>query len=88
MENQVKGIVIASAVAALLLACGSAQQPGAPPTAAQLAGKVKCTGINECRAKGVCAQAEHSCSGMNECRGKGVALVSADECSTRGGTKL
>ncbi len=89
MENQTRGIVIASAVAALFLACGgAARQPGAPPTAAEMAGKVKCTGINECRSKGVCAQADHSCSGMNECRGKGVALVKADDCTSRGGTQL
>jgi hypothetical protein len=88
MQNVTKGVLIASAVAALVAACGGKNATSAPPTAAEMAGKVKCTGINECRTKGVCAQADHACGGKNECRGKGVTLVTSDACSERGGKVL
>jgi hypothetical protein len=88
MDNTTKGALIASAVAALLVACGGATQTGAAPTAADPAGKVKCTGINECRGKGVCAQADHQCGGKNACKGQGVTLLTADACAAQGGKTL
>lgn len=84
-----RGVLLASAVAALFVACGGANATNdRAPTAAEMAGKVKCTGINECRGKGVCAQATHKCGGKNECRGQGITLCTANECETRGGAKL
>ncbi len=91
MEKAAKGTLIASAVAALLVACGGSNATGtsaSAPSAADMAGKVKCTGVNECRAKGVCAQADHKCGAQNECRGKGITLASADDCTAKGGTAL
>jgi hypothetical protein len=71
-----------------LVACGGANATSAPPTAAEMAGKVKCTGINACRGKGVCAQADHACGGKNACKGQGVALVTANDCDAKGGKSL
>lgn len=88
MNDICKGTLIASAVAALLVACGGANATGAAPTAAEMSGKIKCTGINECRGKGVCAQADHACSGKNTCRGQGVTLCTADACTDKGGKAL
>jgi hypothetical protein len=88
MNSTTKGALIASAVGALLVACGGATPAPAAPTAAEMVGKVKCTGVNECRAKGVCAQADHACSGKNACKGQGVTLLTADDCTTKGGKTI
>jgi hypothetical protein len=88
MNSKSRGALIATAVGALLAACGGASATSAPPTAAEMVGKVKCTGINECRGKGVCAQADHACGGKNACKGQGVALVTADDCGAKGGKSL
>jgi hypothetical protein len=90
MDKTTNGVLIASAVAALLVACGGSHGAGAssPPTAAEMAGKVKCTGINECRAKGVCAQSDHKCGGKNTCKGQGITLSTADDCASKGGKVL
>lgn len=88
MNDITRGTLIASAMAALLAACGGATATGATPTTAEMTGKVKCTGINECRGKGVCAQADHACGGKNACRGQGVTLLTADSCTDKGGKAL
>jgi hypothetical protein len=88
MNSESKGVLIASAMAAIVSACGGEGALAKPPSAAEMAGKVKCTGINECRAKGVCAQADHACGGKNACKGQGVTLVPADVCIARGGTAI
>jgi hypothetical protein len=88
MDSEAKAVLIASAVAALLAACGAENATSKPPSAADMAGKVKCTGINECRTKGVCAQADHACGGKNACKGQGVTLVPADVCVAKGGTSI
>jgi hypothetical protein len=91
MNSNMKGILIASAVAGLV-GCGNPPAaPAAPdvkaPTGATET-KVKCIGLNECKAKGACAQAGHACGGKNECKGKGVTLVPTEaECTAKGGKK-
>jgi hypothetical protein len=88
MKSEGKGVLIASAVAALVAACGGESAMSKPPTAAEMTGKVKCTGINECRGKGVCAQADHACGGKNACKGQGVTLLPPDDCSAKGGKAI
>jgi hypothetical protein len=88
MNGEARGVLIASAVAALLAACGGENAVTKPPSAAETAGKVKCTGINECRGKGVCAQADHACGGKNACKGQGVTLLPPDDCSAKGGKSI
>jgi hypothetical protein len=88
MDSEAKGVLIASAMAALLAACGGESAMSKPPSAADMAGRVKCTGINECRAKGACAQTDHACGGKNACKGQGVTLVPAEVCSAKGGTAI
>ncbi len=87
MDLKIKGLLIAGAVATLA-GCGGAA-PAAPgatvPTGATEA-KVKCIGVNECKSKGACAQADHACGGKNECKGKGVTLLPTEtECTAKGG---
>ena len=61
----VKGAIVASAVAGLFAAATPAV------VHAKDAGKVKCSGINDCKGKGACKSATSSCKGMNDCKGKG-----------------
>ena len=76
----IKGALVASAVAGLFAA--------AMPAVAHAkdAGKVRCSGINECKGKGGCKSATSSCKGMNECKGKGVIESSAKDCTAKKGT--
>ena len=93
MNFSVKGVLIASAVAGLV-GCGGGDKtaPGAASpatTGGATAGTVKCTGVNECKAKGACGQADHACAGKNECKGKGITLVGTpDDCTGKGGKTL
>ena len=89
MNVSVKGMLIASAVAGLV-ACGGADKTAASPGAAMPSaagtGAVKCTGMNECKGKGSCGQADHACAGKNECKGKGIMTVpTAEDCTGKGG---
>ncbi len=90
MNVSVKGMLIASAVAGLV-ACGGADKTAASPGAAAMpsapgTGTVKCMGMNECKGKGSCGQADHACAGKNECKGKGVTVVGTPEdCTGKGG---
>ena len=76
----VKGALVASAVAGLF----AAAVPGV--VSAKETAKVKCAGINSCKAKGECASATSSCKGMNDCKGKGWIEASAKECKAKKGT--
>ena len=73
----VKGAIVASAVAGLFAAATPAV------VHAKDAGKVKCSGINDCKGKGACKSATSSCKGMNDCKGKGWVESSAKECRPR-----
>ena len=71
-----KGILIASAAAALFLA-------GAVPVrAAEKAGSddVRCMGANACKGQGACASAHNDCKGKNGCKGQGMTKMSAADC--------
>ena len=61
----VKGAIVASAVAGLFAT--------AMPAIAHAkdSGKVKCSGINDCKGKSACKSATNSCKGQNDCKGKG-----------------
>ncbi len=82
MNNIGAGLVIASAVAALVLS-GTVEARASDKTE----GAVQCAGINECKGHGSCAGAENACKAQNECKGKGwVEKSSAEDCKTAGGT--
>ena len=76
----VKGAIVASAVAGLFAT--------AMPAIAHAkdTGKVKCSGIKDCKGKGACKSATSSCKGMNDCKGKGWVETSAKECKTKKGS--
>jgi hypothetical protein len=76
-----RGVLIASAAAALVLA-GNVVARATDKTGTE----VHCAGINECKGKGSCAGAENTCKGKNGCKGKGfVDVSSAEECVKKGG---
>lgn len=82
MNTREKGVLIASAAAALLLS-GSVVAHATDKAGSD----VHCAGINECKGKGSCAGADNACKAKNSCKGKGfVDVSSAEECSKKGGT--
>ena len=81
----------AGAAVAGIVGCGggNAASGGATPPSGATEAKTKCVGVNECKAKGACAQADHACGGKNECKGKGITLMtSPEECTAKSGTTL
>jgi len=81
MHTVGRGVLIASAAAALVLA-GNVVARATDKTASE----VHCAGINACKGKGSCAGADNACKAKNECKGKGyVDVGSADECTKAGG---
>jgi hypothetical protein len=82
MNNQLRGVMVAAAVAGLFLTgtAIAAEQSGGEA-------KVKCAGVNECKGKGACGGADHDCAGKNGCKGKGWILMSAADCKAKGGTE-
>jgi len=87
MKN-VKGTMIASAVASLFAFSAYAADAKAAPAkdAKAAAADVKCTGVNECKGKGACAGASNACAGKNECKGKGVTKMTEADCKAKNGT--
>ncbi len=88
MNEPIKGALIASLVAGLA-ACSSSPppEPTAPAGgAAAAAAQTKCTGINECGAKGACKGADHDCAAKNKCKGQGITMTATpEECTGKGG---
>lgn len=83
MNKQVKGALIATAVAGLFFA-GHAMAAEGGASGSEPA-KVKCMGGNDCKGKGACGTSEHSCAGENSCKGKGWIMTSEADCKAKGG---
>jgi hypothetical protein len=84
MNGVGRGVLIASAAAALLLGGNVVAR-----ATDKAGGEVHCAGINECKGKGSCAGAENACKAQNACKGKGyVDVSSAEECIKKGGKIL
>jgi hypothetical protein len=83
MTKRNKGLMIASAAAALFLA-GAVEARAESHTEA--GGEVYCKGINSCKGQSVCATDKHSCAGQNSCKGAGVIKSTDKECADKGGT--
>jgi hypothetical protein len=81
MTQTTKGLMIASAAAALFLsgAVGARAEDKAGGD------QVMCSGINACKGQGSCAGGGHSCAGQNSCKGKGNVKTSAADCKAKGG---
>jgi uncharacterized membrane protein len=79
-----KGVVIASAVAALFASAAFAGDKEMPKKDAK-AGDVKCEGTNSCKGTGSCGGADHSCAGQNSCKGKGWTMMGEKDCKAKGG---
>lgn len=82
MSNQLSGVALAAAAAALF-AAGAFM---APVAQAADGATVHCTGINSCKGTAECKTAKNECKGMNSCKGQGwVSKASAKECADAGG---
>jgi hypothetical protein len=79
-----KGMLIASAAAALVMAGAVAVRADHHDKAG--GDMVNCAGVNACKGQGSCAgPSGNSCAGKNECKGKGVMEMSAADCAKKGG---
>ncbi len=77
----------AIAVAAVSLALMAQATPAS--AAMGKPGKVKCLGINSCKAKSDCMTPKNSCKAMNECKGQGWLFQDSEaECTKEGGKVL
>lgn len=74
-----KGLVLATATAALLTS-GFAATAATADTA-----KVKCMGANECKGHGGCKSTNNACKGQNMCKGKGWIMEKSDEACIKAG---
>jgi uncharacterized membrane protein len=89
MKKSTKGMVIASAVAALFASQAFGGDKAAPKKdTKQTADKVRCGGINECKGKGECGGANGACAGTNECKGQGWFFSTEKDCKAKGGKVL
>jgi len=80
------GAALAVAAISLALAAQVTSATAAPP--AKVA-KVKCFGVNSCKAKSECMTPKNSCKGMNECKGQGWLFTDSDKvCQQQGGKVL
>ena len=86
MKKTTKGLILLSAVASLS-AFAADPKPAKGKEVKEVA-QVSCEGVNECKAKGACGNANHDCAGQNECKGKGWISLTAAECKTKGGKVL
>ena len=77
-----RGVLIASAAAALFLA-GAANARAEEKMGGN---QVRCAGINACKGQGSCAGAHNECKGKNACKGQGISMASAEDCKAKGGT--
>jgi len=72
-----RGVLVASAAAALFLA-GVAGRAHAEGPGAEA--KVKCEGVNSCKGHGECKSARNACKGKNGCAGEGFVMMTQAEC--------
>jgi uncharacterized membrane protein len=81
MTTKTKGMLMASAAAALFLSGAVTAR------AEEKAGgdQVVCSGINACKGQGSCAGGGHSCAGQNACKGQGNMKTTAADCKAKGG---
>jgi hypothetical protein len=79
MNKGSKGVILASAVAALFIAsAGMAQDSGSASSSASQGASVKCVGANSCKGQSSCKSAQNSCKGF-------VMTSSQDQCTQQGG---
>ena len=73
-----KNVAIAAAVAGLFaLGAGHAYAAEGEATG----DKVKCEGVNSCKAHGSCKSAKNECAGKNGCKGQSFSMLTPEECA-------
>lgn len=88
MNKSIKGLVVASAVASMFSLTALAGDKAAKKDT-KVSAKVRCEGVNECKAKGECGGANgNACAGTNECKGKGWIQIAEKDCKAKGGKVL
>lgn len=78
--NQVSGVSIALAAAALIVSGATLAAPAAAEGA-----KGHCVGANACKGQSGCKTAANDCKGMNACKGQGWLEMTEEECGKAGG---
>lgn len=84
------GTIIATAVATMMLAGGTAQAKGKKKAEktdkAAAAASVHCFGLNTCSGQGSCKSANNACKGQNSCSGAGWSAAASEKaCQDKGG---
>lgn len=79
--NNTKGLLLATAAAALFIASPAWAEEHPTGTEA----KVHCGGVNACKGTSECKTASHGCKGQNSCAGQGWVALSKEECEAKGG---
>jgi hypothetical protein len=81
MKNIVKGALVATAVAGMMVAVGCGT-----PTDTNEDALGKCVGGNACKGQGACEGKdkdgkEHTCAGNNACKGQGWTKTKKADCT-------
>jgi hypothetical protein len=89
-RSDVGGALASAALAGMLGAALQAQAAASsiPKEKLKATELVPCYGINSCKAKGACSQADHGCAGQNACKGQGWVAVPKDACTAITGGSL
>ena len=82
LKDRLKGAVIASAVASLLVAGAASAQEKADKSGSA---KVECKQDNSCSGQGGCAGKDNGCKGKNSCSGHVFTTKTEKECTDKGG---
>lgn len=78
-----KGVILATAAAALLVATNGFAADNSPSHEKP----VKCNGVNSCRGRSQCGvKGKNACAGQNSCKGQGwLYMKNEQECKSKGG---
>ncbi|MGH8509533.1 MAG: BufA2 family periplasmic bufferin-type metallophore [Gammaproteobacteria bacterium] len=82
--NNTKGILLATAAAALFVSDPLIAEDAHAPAA----GMVKCGAVNACKGTSECKTATNECKGQNACSGQGWVGLAKEECEKKGGRVL
>ena len=78
-----RGIVIATAAAALFVAGGAGTAVAGHHEGDEE--KIKCHGVNECKGQADCKTTQNACKGQAACKGHGFKAMKAADCLSTGG---
>ncbi|MBI2339172.1 MAG: hypothetical protein HYU99_02235 [Deltaproteobacteria bacterium] len=84
MNKKMLGTIVATAVAGFIFTANCMAEE---TTTSTTTAKVKCSGMNECKGKGMCKGMDNACKGQNGCKGKGwMEMDTEKDCTDKKGT--